>query len=261
MKAAAPPDFPPIFVVSLARAKERREKMRERLNALGLQYEIIDAVDGATLNPAEYAHNLRQEKFRRKFGREMTPGEIGCYLSHYRLWERIVAEQISCALVLEDDAFPGDDFAAVVADVVLLDFRWDVVHLAAHRPELVEVAFRGLAGRGYVFGRFKRRLVWAHAYLINLAGAKKLLNICREISEPIDHAWGHWWWTGLAFHCVAPELARQAGANSTIGGNRNPNAGKAADRIIGAIWRRWDRISCLLCRLTRPLPKGKWSGE
>ena len=246
---------PPIFVISLARAANRRAAISARLNALGLKYEIVDAVDGKSADPAAYRRRLRQNIARRKWSRELQPAEIGCYLSHYNLWWRVADEEIPCALVLEDDADVADDFAAVVADVLTLNCNWDVVHLAARRPELVETAFRGLAGRDYIFGRYKRRLLWAHAYLISLTGARKLLNICREISEPIDHAWGHWWWTGLAFYCVAPELARQTETESTIGGNRHPNTGKPADRIIGSIWRRWDRISCLCCRLTHPLPE------
>ena len=248
-------NFPPIFVISLARAKERREKMRAQLDKLGVHYEVVDAVDGATLNPADYEHRLRRDKFRRRHEYEILDGEIGCYLSHYRLWERMVAEEIPRALVLEDDAELSEDFSPVIADVLTLNCSWDVVHLAVRRPELVDVACRGLAGRDYVFGRYKRRLLCAHAYLIGLAGARKLLDICREISEPIDDAWGHWWQTGLMFYCVSPELAKQVGAESTIGYNNRTSTRKLADRITSSIWRRKERIVRCLYRWMNPVPK------
>ena len=255
------PDFPPIFVISLARAKERREKMRARLDSLGAAYEIVDAVDGAALTPADYESRLRQDIMRRKWSRELLPAEIGCYLSHYNLWRRIAAEEIPRALVLEDDADLTGDFAAVVADVLTLNCNWDVVHLAAHRPELVDVAFRGHAGRDYIFGRYKRRLLLAHAYLISLAGARKLLDICREISEPIDIAWGRWWRTGLMFFCVAPELARQAETVSTITDYASLPKGKLKERITAQIWRRKERIACRLYRWMHPVPEVKRKGK
>ena len=38
---------------------------------------------------------------------------LGCYLSHYRLWERMAREGVECALVLEDDIeWSGDFFSS-----------------------------------------------------------------------------------------------------------------------------------------------------
>lgn len=35
--------------------------------------------------------------------RQMTMGEIGCFLSHYNIWERIVERNQQLVLILEDD--------------------------------------------------------------------------------------------------------------------------------------------------------------
>lgn len=35
--------------------------------------------------------------------RPMTLGEVGCFLSHYNIWKKIVDENLKDALVLEDD--------------------------------------------------------------------------------------------------------------------------------------------------------------
>ena len=249
--------LPPIFVISLARAAHRREMMRARLGSRGFKYEIVDAVDGVSLNLADCGNRLRQDIMRCKYGRDLFPTEIGCYLSHYNLWGRIVADEIPCALVLEDDADLNGDFAPVVADVLALNCRWDVVHLAAHRRELVDVAFRGLAGRDYVFGRYKQRLLGAHVYLISLAGARKLLDICREISEPVDRAWGNWWHTGLAFYCVSPYVVRGVEPESTIANYHSLPKGKLTDRAIAFVWQRKERLACRFFGWTNPLPKVK----
>lgn len=40
----------------------------------------------------------------------MTFGEIGCFLSHYTIWEEIVNKNLSAALILEDDSRFSSDF-------------------------------------------------------------------------------------------------------------------------------------------------------
>lgn len=36
-------------------------------------------------------------------GRALTYGEIGCFLSHYKVWQQVVASNLDTVLVLEDD--------------------------------------------------------------------------------------------------------------------------------------------------------------
>ena len=35
--------------------------------------------------------------------RPMTMGEIGCFLSHYRIWEKMLKDDLNEVLILEDD--------------------------------------------------------------------------------------------------------------------------------------------------------------
>lgn len=35
--------------------------------------------------------------------RQMTMGEIGCFLSHYEIWKKIVQREQEVVLILEDD--------------------------------------------------------------------------------------------------------------------------------------------------------------
>ena len=86
------------FVLSLARATERREFMLRQMEGVKMDCEIFEAIDGKTLAPEDYAVPLNDEFWRKKRGWALTPGEIGCFLSHYALWKKIVAEKNSaCA--------------------------------------------------------------------------------------------------------------------------------------------------------------------
>ena len=195
--------------------------MRARLECSGLPFEIIDAVDGKQLTPDDYADNpLRRDKFRRKKGRDITDGEIGCYLSHYRLWRRIASEQTPCALVLEDDVRWDDDMRAVVRELSETAQSWSVALLSADMKKVPGRKLRGLS-----------------------SGARELLEYCREITAPIDAAYGEWWRNGLAFYVVSPPVFRQEG-ESLIDVRGEKQKAKWRDRVTASLWRKYDRQLC-----------------
>lgn len=91
-----------IFVINLKSSVERREVMGKQLNKLGLPFEIFDAVRGSALSEEEIMgyydkdyYNTRPDYF--------TPGAVGCTLSHFFIYKKMVDEKIEVALVLEDD--------------------------------------------------------------------------------------------------------------------------------------------------------------
>lgn len=98
--------FDRIFMINLVRRPERREKMEESFKEVGLQVEHVAAVDGNELT-SEYLDEIGV-KFLPGYTdpfqhRPMTKGEIGCFLSHYLVWEQQVKDKLVEVLVLEDD--------------------------------------------------------------------------------------------------------------------------------------------------------------
>ena len=203
MTAAATSDLPPIFVISLARAAARRENMRRRLDALGARYEIVNAVDGKELDLSQYGDRLRPDLWRKTARREPTRGEIGCFLSHYQLWERIADTEHDCALILEDDAVWGDDFADIVGRVVNCAWEWDVVLFSHFRAHPHDFALCELGG-GRKLVRHRRPAVTAAAYLIRPSAARKLCQHCHIIREAVDVLYVQYWRHGAAFYHVDP---------------------------------------------------------
>ncbi|MCU0335318.1 MAG: glycosyltransferase family 25 protein, partial [Chitinophagaceae bacterium] len=99
--------FPHIFVVSLQRATERKAKLEPLLQ--GLRFEYFEAFDKRWLDTAERMAAVYDEAKARqlhRYGKPMGTGPIACSISHLRIYERMLAENISHALILEDDAVP-----------------------------------------------------------------------------------------------------------------------------------------------------------
>ena len=91
-----------VFVINLKDKEHRWNKFRD----IDDRFERFEAIDsrenhsicedyGLTLDPVGLTNELY---FAQSFG------AIGCYLSHYLLWKKMIDEDIELALFLEDDA-------------------------------------------------------------------------------------------------------------------------------------------------------------
>ena len=99
----------PIKIVNLERRVDRKSAMEEKLRYQNIpkqQYEIIQAVDGKTLEPChELIQLFRDNDFQYK------KGVMGCALSHYMLWQQLVHDDKNdFYLILEDDITLCENF-------------------------------------------------------------------------------------------------------------------------------------------------------
>ena len=239
----------PVYVISLARASERRENMRRQLGALGMAFEFVDAVDGSTLKPEQIPRRVRPAKFKMVYGRGILKGEIGCFLSHCAVLERIAKSGDDCALILEDDAVLPDDLPDIVKRINECEWHWDAVLLSAGKARAVDCFMCDLDG-GRRLVRYKRKPSSAAGYMVRPAGAKKLLAHCGEIWAGIDHMYSEYWRHGAAFYHVDPPPIKQSGETSMIGIAGNYSLGW---RIIASLIRKRERIvAALYRRANRP---------
>ncbi|WP_083275025.1 glycosyltransferase family 25 protein [Edwardsiella hoshinae] len=89
-----------IFVLSLD-GSTRRQRILEQLQRIGLDFDFIDAINGASL-PMQTIDSINVATAVR-YRRAISAGEIGCALSHQKIYQIICDNQINYALILEDD--------------------------------------------------------------------------------------------------------------------------------------------------------------
>ena len=248
--------LPPIFCLSLARAADRRARMIARLDSLGSPYEIVDAVDGRALDLSQLGDRLRQDKMRRKKSRCLTASEIGCYLSHCNLLRRIADEKIAVAIVVEDDAGFAPDFAEVATAAARIPHPWDMILLHTHPKRKTEKTLCRLGVAGRVVCRMAERTAGTAGYLISLSGAKKLLEHCNEISEPVDVRFSAYWESGIRYYAVSPRVVIEDGSETMIPTDKkllkNPNL---PEWLCSKFWRLSQQARCRLYNLRNPLPQ------
>ena len=201
------------------------------LESLGMQAEFIPAVDGKCLKNEDknfYCLN----KTMRIYGKKMLDNEVACYLSHYRIYERMAKESIEIALIMEDDLEILPAFPNVLNGLLKSNFqKWDVVRFESQRGRIITpknktdlgVKVCDLDG-GFSLYRLGTHVLGFGAYLIKLAGAQKMLSYGRHIFMPIDQTMDRYWENTIVPYIVRPLLVQQSSAIKTSIGDRSRSA-------------------------------------
>ncbi len=233
------PHQTPILVLNLERATERMAAISKRLIDMGLRYERVNAVDGASLSETE----LRRVSPLRPWRYQPTPSEIGCYLSHLKALGVVVARAWPKAIVLEDDAVFDEAFLAVARgrdmpeEVELLKLEGcphprglGFTKLFAKHPA-GDIVFKSEPGAN------------AAAYFVTLEGARKALINLKAMRTQIDTDLFEYWKTGISSFHLAPYPVRQDSVPSNIDHDslHAPMCGEVMMRLTRPFLKRWDR--------------------
>lgn len=177
-----------VFVISKQGIHDRKAAMDHALNADGIAHEFFDATMGADLSPDEFAavYDAGAAQSHKTIPRKLHVSDIGCCLSHRRLYAEVVRRGLPSALVLEDDAQPVKGRAGnLAASLAELPADWDLLYLG----------FRGARKPPVFFGLKRRlllpvaRLVRPGKYRLSPAEAKRLYP--RPFSKHLLHAGYH----------------------------------------------------------------------
>lgn len=189
------------WVINLDRATERLARVRAQLEALGLPWTRLAAVDARALRPEQRAL-LDERAYRRKHGMAPSLGELGCYLSHLEVMRALLASTHEFALVLEDDVLLGPRLPAVLDGLVAHPERWDVAKLSAVHSG-TPVRYLEVAA-GHWLAVMLSRCTGASAYLVNRRAAARYVEGLLPMSLPYDHAFDRSWHLGFKFRLVTP---------------------------------------------------------
>jgi len=174
-----------ICVISLKRSPERRENIKKQLDALGLEFEFFDAVDGR----AEPPHPLfaKYDYFKRLWltnGRMPSKGEMGCYASHYLIWQKCVASGESI-LVIEDDSY----VKPVIVDLLPhIEDKVEQYGFLRLEPETTKCnLFMKEESDTYSISFMDNNFGGTRSYAISPQAAQKLLNRSERWCMPVDN--------------------------------------------------------------------------
>lgn len=224
-----------VLVISLERSQERRKRVEEQLVKTSIQWRFMNAVDGYALSHLPSAY--KKSKVMRLQGYELSPGEVGCYLSHIEAWKACVNAQM-ITLVFEDDFLISPRFESLLHDLLGIHHEWDLVRLSGiyetkDRVIVSQNSFNLVHNLGDPCG--------TASYILNPRAAKILLENTGDIYEPVDHYLEHFKKHGLRCLAAKPYPVELAHTKSTITDRPGRKPVKGLQKYIRSIYRFLDR--------------------
>lgn len=150
---------------------------------------------------------------QRRYGWQLSLGEVGCYLSHRAAWIQLVQSGNEAMCVMEDDVSLLDGFKAATLELYNARQHWDMVRLMwLNEREQTEYA-RLPSGM---------RLMWMESpvglqcYMITRTAAQHMLDYTAKITHAIDIAFDRNWEHGQRMYVTSPQFVADTGAPTTI---------------------------------------------
>ena len=204
-----------VWYINLDRSPDRRKQMEQEVSKLApFTPNRWAAVDGKKLGDSEYnSYNIpawSRPSYAPEAKRETRKGEIGVYLSHRTLLEKLSEQSRPdnyIHIILEDDVkIDTDALAALMTSSASIGPYWDIIFIGLMNNKVNKVN-NGIGVPEWVTG--------AHAYAIRHGSAKKVLNSIKTMYDPIDEMYGRNP-DGLRMYALSPSKINQILADSTI---------------------------------------------
>lgn len=157
------------YIINLATSKVRREYIQKLLSKYDfLEQEFIQAVDGRVFTQEERAKVFDDETCYKRYGHRVKGGEVGCTLSHFKCYNKLVKSNDEFVLILEDDI-------TIIRCLNALDREKVAKFMSVDEPRIMF-----LSGDYWYLDKstFTRvfSAVGSYAYFINRLAAERIVN-------------------------------------------------------------------------------------
>ena len=202
-----------VRVISLANAAERRSEFakffpKDRFSYFDAHTSLSDKL------------SYDPEKALQRSGRTLKPQELGCYSSHYSLWQWFLESSFSQLLVFEDDVIVDWAF---ISKIRLIDFADQNIHFLRLFTKLPPHWKYVCTPYLTPYHHLLRIMGFAHgaqAYLLTRFGAEKLAEKAQSVDSAIDVFLDRYWEHGLPDLAIFPFQVIERSVPSSIGEER-----------------------------------------
>lgn len=178
-----------IIIITIKRNKARCDFLCQRLDNLGLKYQVIEGYDSQEMLDSDF-EKINTDFYYNLYGIRMSRSEIACALSHRKVYEVMISQNIERALILEDDAFPLSSAPEILNKLSTSNFG-DLIYLYHGKAKKLPI-YRNLP-QGYRLHRYlkpsshsRRSVIYSVAYVINVKSARRLLEVGSVRMMPAD---------------------------------------------------------------------------
>lgn len=225
--------------------------MSEQLTRKGVPFRFFDA-ERFRSYPSNYDAATR---IKTHFD-HMNLSEVGCYNSHYQIWQELVNSNDDVWCVLEDDVEVSDDFALRLSQAVNVAIPYGVMRLCEfHASGSWQV---GTLPDGSALNDHRKQPTGMQGYLIRRAAAQILLQFAERILYPVDDMLNRNWEHGIRMLSLSPGIVthRNDILGTTIG--RQKANRSIPQRLMREFYRGRDSLNSYVYSWHRRTFEHKW---
>jgi GR25 family glycosyltransferase involved in LPS biosynthesis len=207
------------LVINLRQSTDRLANIKQCFISHEISFKVIEAIDAS--DPSEYSTlNKLSMKASGSYFTKLKFSEIATFLSHRKAWQFVVDRNLQSCVIIEDDTQWIENPMPFIIELekLILNDRPALIKLFLNRrPKTLSMQclVKTLKNRSLL--KPVVAPLGMAAYMLNRAGAEKLLQNTSTISEPVDVAIQRWWMTKVTIFLLQPPLAVEV--SNLLGGS------------------------------------------
>jgi glycosyl transferase family 25 len=191
--------LPPVVVISLVECRARRAFISEQLEKNKVPFRFFDAE-----RFHEYPENYDSLTRLDMHGNHMNLSEVGCYNSHYRIWEQLAASGDDMWCVLEDDVELLAGFNSSLSAAMQCSVAYGLMRLCSIGGKGSWIV--GTLSDGSTVKDHRKQPTGTQGYLIRRSAALVLLEYAKRIVYPVDDLLNRSWEHRIPMVSLAPDV-------------------------------------------------------
>ena len=168
-------------MISMTTAHERRQHIDNVFAKNNINFSYFDAIIKTQVPEQLNKYNISTDK------EAVSITEMACFLSHYCLWQKIIAEQRPYLVIFEDDVYLSKDTSAVIDKLTQSVDEFDVIKLETMYQSVLVNKGRKVT-KDYRLCHILSRHMGSAGYILSYEYAKKLIAIVDKqgLDQPVD---------------------------------------------------------------------------
>jgi len=216
-----------VFVISLQESTERRERIEKLLSAQKVSFSFFNAVNVKKVNLEQYPYYNRAKTVEKK-GYQLTNAEIGCYLSHYEMWQQCI-ELKEPILVLEDNVEICTDLADFLEfaknNIDTLGIIKFGSYFTKNSTKVCEV------NSTVNLVKYNKGAGGTSCYMITPSVSQRYVSLSNEFYSAVDDFMDMEYRTQIPLFTFSPDVIGRSEIQSTIGARKNKDNLMALNKV------------------------------
>lgn len=193
-----------VLVLTLRQSTDRQARIKCLLDDAEISFEFFYGVDGRVDSDPSLDMYDRKKRLRVK-GEEMTPGQLGCFASHYNIWKSCLKEDKNYVVIEDDVLFDRDKFLSFIQEVKSLPREIECLRLFQNKTRNHKEYILAKFGEFDIL-RYTKGPMSTMGYFLTPRAAQKFISSADPIILPVDIYMDRYWVNNVTCLGVRPAI-------------------------------------------------------